>query len=80
MNEVLAPRKELEDLQDDLREVQELLRRHRLVESLVGRQDMPRHDVVESLVHRQNEAELRSGALVTVESNKSRFRLLPLGG
>jgi predicted nuclease of predicted toxin-antitoxin system len=29
---------------------------------------------------RQNGAELRSGALVTVESNKSRFRLLPLGG
>ena len=60
MNEVLAPRKELEDLQDDLREVRELLRRHRLVESLVGRQDMPRHDVVENLVHRQNEAELRN--------------------
>ena len=60
MNEVLAPRKELEDLQDDLREVQELLRRHHLVESLVERQDMPRHDVVENLVHRQNEAELRA--------------------
>ena len=28
----------------------------------------------------QNEAEFRSGALVTVESGKSRFRLLPLGG
>ena len=27
----------------------------------------------------QNEAEFRSGALVTVESGKSRFRLLPLG-
>ncbi len=39
MAETLAPRKELEDLQQDLREVQELLRRHRLVEQLAGRQD-----------------------------------------
>src|SRR5512137_2708741 len=31
-------RKELEDLQQDLHEVQELLRRHRIVESLVHRQ------------------------------------------
>ena len=40
--------------------MQELLRRHRLVEGLVGRQEMPRHDLVESLVHRQNVAELRA--------------------
>ena len=43
-------RKELEDLQQDLHDVQELLRRHRLVESLVERQQMPKHELVESLV------------------------------
>ena len=53
-------RKELEDLQQDLREVQELLRRQRLVEVLVKRQDMPRHDLVESMVHKQHFAELRA--------------------
>src|SRR5712671_5291955 len=60
MIETLSPKKELEDLQADLREVQELLRRHRLVERLVGRQEMPKHELVESLVHRQNVAELRA--------------------
>src|SRR5256885_12513802 len=60
MIETLSPKKELEDLQADLREVQELLRRHRLVEHLVERQEMPKHELVESLVHRQNVAELRS--------------------
>ena len=60
MNAVVDPKKELEDLQEDLREVQELLRRHRLVEGLVGRQEMTRHALVESLVHKQNGAELRA--------------------
>ena len=60
MIETLSPKKELEDLQADLREVQELLRRHRLVEHLVERQEMPKHELVESLVHRQNVAELRA--------------------
>jgi hypothetical protein len=60
MIETLSPKKELEDLQADLGEVQELLRRHRLVERLVGRQEMPKHELVESLVHRQNVAELRA--------------------
>jgi magnesium transporter len=60
MVETLSPKKDLEDLKADLREVQELLRRHRLVEGLVERQEMPKHDLVESLVHRQNVAELRS--------------------
>jgi magnesium transporter len=46
MIETLSPKKELEDLQADVREVQELLRRHRLVENLVGRQDMPKHELV----------------------------------
>jgi magnesium transporter len=42
-----------------LKEVQQLLSRHRLVEDLVHRQDMPRHDLVESLVHKQHLAELQ---------------------
>jgi magnesium transporter len=57
--ETLSPKKDLEDLKLDLHEVRELLRRHRLVEGLVERQEMPKHDLVESLVHRQNVAELR---------------------
>lgn len=60
MVETLTPKKELEDLQEDLHEVQELLRRHHLVEDLVHRQEQPRQAVVESLVHRQNESELRA--------------------
>ena len=60
MAETAAPTKDLEDLREDLREVQDLLRRHRLVEGLVSRQGMPRHELVESPVHKQNVAELRS--------------------
>ncbi len=60
MIETHSPKKELEDLKADLHEVQELLRRHRLVERLVERQEMPKHELVESLVHRQNVAELRA--------------------
>ncbi len=60
MADTASPTKELEHLQEDLREVQELLRRHRLVETLVSRQEMPRHELVESLVHKQNVAELRA--------------------
>ena len=48
-----------EDVQHRLREVQALLARHRLVEDLVHRQEMPRHDLVETLVHRQHLAELQ---------------------
>jgi len=53
-------RKELEDLQEDLREVQELLRRQHLVEVLVQRQDIPRDDQVESMAPKQHFAELRA--------------------
>ena len=60
MNAVLSPKKELEDLRDDLREVQELLRRHHLVEGLVNRQESVRHELVQSLVHKQHGAELRA--------------------
>ncbi|MDR3159064.1 MAG: magnesium transporter [Zoogloeaceae bacterium] len=48
-----------EDLQERLREVEALLVRHRLVEELVRRQDMPHHERIEGLVHRQNLNELR---------------------
>jgi len=60
MAETAAPTKDLEDLQEDLREVQDLLRRHRLVEGLVRRQEIPGHEIVESLVHKQNVTELRA--------------------
>jgi magnesium transporter len=53
-------RLEIEDLQRNLREVQEMLHRQKLVENLVGRQEMPKHDLVESLVHKQHLAELRA--------------------
>ena len=49
-----------EDVQQELREVQELLARHRVVEGLVHRQQMPRHELVENLVHKQHIAELRA--------------------
>ncbi|MEZ5615455.1 MAG: magnesium transporter [Rhodocyclaceae bacterium] len=47
-----------DDVQQELREVQELLARHRVVEGLVHRQQMPRHELVENLVHKQHIAEL----------------------
>ena len=59
MSELLT-RLEVEDLKENLREVQELLHRHALVEGLVERQEMPRHALVEQLVHRQHLAELRA--------------------
>lgn len=49
-----------DDVQQHLREVQELLSRHKLVEGLVHRQDMPRHELVENLVHKQHVAELQT--------------------
>lgn len=48
-----------ESLQESLQQVIHLLSKHKLVEDLVHKQDMPRHDLVESLVHKQNLAELR---------------------
>ena len=59
MSELLT-RLEVEDLKENLREVQELLHRHALVEGLVHRQEMPRHALVEQLVHKQHLAELRT--------------------
>lgn len=48
-----------EQLVQRLREVQALLARHRIVEDLVRRQEMPRHQLVETLVHKQHVAELQ---------------------
>ena len=48
-----------EDIQYYLSDVRNLLARHKLVEDLVHRQDMPRHDLVENLVHKQNRVELQ---------------------
>ena len=47
-----------DDVQQHLREVQDLLARQKAVENLVSQQDVPRHEMVESLVHKQHEAEL----------------------
>ena len=46
-------------LQESVEQVTDLLRRQKVVESLVHRQDMPRHELVEDLTHRQNIAELQ---------------------
>ena len=46
-------------MQDSLKQVVALLRKHQLVQSLVERQEMPRHELVESLVEKQNVTELR---------------------
>jgi len=48
-----------EDIQNYLSDVRNLLARHKLVENLVHRQDMPHHDLVENLVHKQNRVELQ---------------------
>ena len=57
MTETVSPA--ADDVQQHLREVQDLLARHRLVENLVHRQDMTRHDLVENLVHKQHLASLQ---------------------
>src|SRR5581483_4477659 len=60
MSETLSPKKDLEDVQVDLREVQELLRRHREVEAAAERSQMPTLELAESAAHRQNLARLRA--------------------
>ena len=52
------PNPEFDRLTEHLHEVQRLLARHRLVENLVDRQEMPKTRLVESIVHKQNLAEL----------------------
>jgi len=48
-----------ENVQENLEQVIALLNKHKLVEGLVHKQDMPKHDLIESLVHKQNLAELQ---------------------
>ncbi|MCS6786838.1 MAG: magnesium transporter [Thiobacillaceae bacterium] len=53
------PARTTEHREESLRQVMELIHRHRIVEELVHKQDMPRHELIESLVHKQNLAELQ---------------------
>ena len=48
-----------DSLSEILQQVISLLEKHKLVEGLVHRQNMPNHDLVESLVHKQNLSELQ---------------------
>ncbi len=48
-----------ESLGESLKQVITLLDKHKLLESLVHKQDMPKHDLVEKLVHKQNVSELQ---------------------
>jgi magnesium transporter len=60
MNPTAEIRPRAEDpLEQHLAEVQLLLSRHRRVEDLVHKQDMPRHELVEEIVHKQHLVELQ---------------------
>ena len=48
-----------DSLSENLQQVISLLEKHKLVEGLVHRQEMPKHELVESLVHKQNLSELQ---------------------
>ncbi|MBI5921717.1 MAG: magnesium transporter CorA [Betaproteobacteria bacterium] len=56
MDDATTP--DFDRLTQHLNEVQHLLSRHRLVENLVNRQEMPKHGLVENIVHKKNLAEL----------------------
>ena len=60
MEQDAQARLEIEELQQHLRDVQELLLRQKLVEDLVHRQEMPKHELIENLVHKQHVTELRA--------------------
>ena len=53
-----TPHSDFDRLSERLMELQHLLSRHRLVENLVNRQEMPRQRLVESLVHKQHLSEI----------------------
>ena len=53
------PKSAPESLEQTLAQVQALLEKQKLVETLVHRQGGPRHELVENLVHKQNLAELQ---------------------
>ena len=56
---MFEPQEAKESLSESLQQVITLLEKHKLVEGLVHKQDMPKHDLVESLLHRQNLIELQ---------------------
>jgi magnesium transporter len=60
MEQEAQARLEVEDLQQNLREIQALFARQKVVEHLVHRQEMPKHELVEQLVHKQHLVELRA--------------------
>jgi magnesium transporter len=60
MIETLSPKKDLEDLQADLREVQELLRRHGVVEELAEGQEPSKDVPGDAFVPGESFAELRA--------------------
>ncbi len=47
------------EMQECLQQVVTLLNKHKLVEGLVHKQDMPKHEIIESMVHKQNLVELQ---------------------
>lgn len=55
----MAEQEHKESLQESLHQVIHLLNKHKLVEELIHKQDMPKHTLVESLVHKQHLAELQ---------------------
>ena len=56
MSDVQEPK---ESLSESLQQVISILEKHRLVEGLVHKQEMPKHELVEGLVHKQNLIELQ---------------------
>lgn len=56
---MFEPADNKDSLKENLQQVITLLNKHKLVEELVHKQDMPKHQLVESLVHKQNLAELQ---------------------
>jgi magnesium transporter len=59
MAKAAKKKKRTQSVQEALEQVRALLQKHRIVEDMVHKQDMPRHELVESLVHKQNLAELQ---------------------
>ena len=60
MAKAAQKKKRTQSVQESLDQVRTSLQKHRIVEGMVHKQDMPRHELVESLVHKQNLAELRN--------------------
>ncbi|HEX7954300.1 MAG TPA: magnesium transporter, partial [Burkholderiales bacterium] len=60
MAKAVTKKKRTQGVHEALDQVRGLLQKHRLVEDMVHKQDMPRHELVESLVHKQNLAELQN--------------------